>query len=59
MKEKKEKKKRMANRCLQREQTVATVGKRPRLLAWEGVLEEARLRLRSGRAFGRDRGYLT
>ena len=37
----KEKKgRRKKKRCLQRKQTVATVGKGLRLLAWEGVLEE-------------------
>ena len=49
-KERKEKK-RMTKRCLHREQTVATVRKRPRLLTWEGVLEETKLRLRSNAVF--------
>ena len=40
MKEKKEKKEKQEDKALSSgEQTVATVGNRPRLLAWEGVLE--------------------
>ena len=46
-KRKEGKKKRETKCCLQREQTVATVGNRSRLLTWEGVLEETKLRLRT------------
>ena len=56
-KEKKERWK--TKRCLQRNQTVATVDNRPRLLAGEGVLEETKLRLRKERGFCRDRRYST
>ena len=53
----KQKEKRKTQRCLQR--NLATVGKRPTLLTWEGVLEETKLRLRKERGFCRDRRYST
>ena len=53
------KEERKTKRCLQREQTVATAGNRPRILTWEGVLEETRLHLPSERGSYRDRRYPT
>ena len=55
---KKKKEERKTKRCLQRKETVAPVGKRPRLLTWEGVWER-RSFVSKVRGFCRDRRYPT